>query len=913
MDISLDPLARGLTKETKVFGVAITTFTVNVVSFFFLSFISAVLTQGLIAPLCFISIGVGAHFLISFVNRKDDKALIVELSRPKSLEWSKDGLNQYSPNIRAKDAVISILEKTAKRFIPYQILLDDKTVLTKSGQCLQIFKIDGFAFKTKDDVDIEIQKGIRSRFINQVADENIAIYIHLVKNKTNTYPAGTQQNSFSETLNQKYKEHIKSKQFYNHQYYVTVIHKAPKEAQNQATMDIMKSWFKGKDNCVDSAKFSNVIDKLNDISLRITTLFEKENVRALKVHDSGRFEESEQLTFLSELIHFESRKVRPPIQSIDDYILYKEHAFAKNKGVMQIKAADGSSRYGAMLSLKEYPKYTHAGMFDALLNIKSELILCQSFEFVSKKKQTSLLVKGRKQMEKAEDSVKLIEDIEIAEEEAKSGDLTYGHHSVSICVIADSLKELDKNVHAIDAALNEKVGLICTKETRGIELAFWSMLPGNMRFSLRKGFINDLNLAGFASQHNHPKGKLTGNRWGDAITMLETVDGTPFAFNFHVNQVANTFLLGKMGSGKTAQMSFFMSQMSKFGGWRFIFDKDNGMEPIVRMMGGSYEKLMPGLPSGMAPLQLENTAQNIAFNKELLKKILSIYGALTPSEIMTIEKAVEGIYSLEVSKRTFKNLAPFFGTSRDGSLRQKFDRWHSDGSNAWVFDNDIDNFSINSKVYGLDIGNILKDEYQEIRVPIFMYLFNRIGELLDSSPTAVFVPEGWQVFQDSIFKAQIKDWSKTPRKNNMALIIDTQAPDDLASSVEGVSLLRESVTQIYFADESATYDDYAKFNLTQKEFDIIKYELPRLSHEHYFLLKQGRESVIVKADLSACLDELTVLSGSLDKALLLKEIIPVVGKEPTNLLPAFLNEYKSLTQAYGGDFQLWKNQFGAKS
>lgn len=866
MDISLDSLARGLTKETKVFGVALTTFTTNVVTFFFLSFITALVTQGLIAPLCLLLVGVGSHFLIAFICLKDDKALHIEISRPKSAS-NKDGVNRYSPNIKSANAAASITEKTPKRFIPYQILLDENTVLTKAGQCLQVLKLDGFAFRTKDDIEIEIQKGIRSRFITQIADENIAIYIHLVKNKTNIYPDGTQLNDFSETLNQKYKAHIKQKLFFNHQYYITIVHKAPKSLQNQATLDIIKSWFKGKDNNIDENKFSNVIDKLNDISLRISTLFEKENVRPLNVKDNGQFEEAEQLTFLSELMHLELRKVRAPIQPIDDYLLYKEHAFAKNRGVVQVKSVDGSSRYAAILSLKEYPKDTHAGMFDALLNIKSELILCQSFEFTSKKKQASKLDMGRKQMEKAEDSVKLIEDIEIAQEEAKSGDLTYGHHSICICVIADSIEELDKNVHAIDAALNEKVGLICSRETRGVELAFWSILPGNMRFSLRKGFINDLNLAGFASQHNHPKGQLKGNRWGDAITMLQTVDGTPFAFNFHVNQVANSFLLGKMGSGKTAQMSFFMSQMSKFGGWRFVFDKDSGMEPVVRIMGGSYEKLQPGLPSGMAPLQLEKTSQNIAFNKELLKKILSIYGALSPSEDMTIEKAVDGIYDLETSKRTYRNLAAFFGSMREGSLRQKFDRWHSSGSNAWVFDNDIDNFSISSKVYGLDIGKILKPEYQEIRVPIFMYLFNRIGELLDSSPTAVFVPEGWQVFQDSIFKAQIKDWSKTPRKNNMALIIDTQSPDDLASSSEGLSLLRESVTQIYFADESAVYKDYAKFNLTQKEFDIIKYELPRLSREHFFLLKQAGESVIVKADLSACMDELTVLSGSLDKAL----------------------------------------------
>ena len=67
--------------------------------------------------------------------------------------------------------------------------------------------------------------------------------------------------------------------------------------------------------------FLNYFEFIDDLycspeGYRIQTIFKSQNVKQLEIKTGEQFEEAEQLSFLSEIIHFEKRMVRPPIQSI---------------------------------------------------------------------------------------------------------------------------------------------------------------------------------------------------------------------------------------------------------------------------------------------------------------------------------------------------------------------------------------------------------------------------------------------------------------------------------------------------------------------------------------------------------------------------------------------------------------------
>ncbi len=129
--------------------------------------------------------------------------------------------------------------------------------------------------------------------------------------------------------------------------------------------------------------------------------------------------------------------------------------------------------------------------------------------------------------------------------------------------------------------------------------------------------ISSRNFVGFASLHNFAVGKPDGNRWGPAISILETTSQTPYYFNFHRRQVGNFTVTGPTGSGKTVGLGVFCcaSRCGFIRAARAFFDKDRGADPLIRAMGGTYEVFQPGMPTGFNPLQLAGSRRTGSFSK----------------------------------------------------------------------------------------------------------------------------------------------------------------------------------------------------------------------------------------------------------------------------------------------------------
>lgn len=83
------------------------------------------------------------------------------------------------------------------------------------------------------------------------------------------------------------------------------------------------------------------------------------------------------------------------------------------------------------------------------------------------------------------------------------------------------------------------------------------------------------------------------------MTTLQTTNGQPYYFNFHATHpaenslgekaIANTMVIGKSGTGKTALINFLLSQVQKLDPVPtiFFFDKDRGAEIFVRACGAT--------------------------------------------------------------------------------------------------------------------------------------------------------------------------------------------------------------------------------------------------------------------------------------------------------------------------------------
>ena len=96
--------------------------------------------------------------------------------------------------------------------------------------------------------------------------------------------------------------------------------------------------------------------------------------------------------------------------------------------------------------------------------------------------------------------------------------------------------------------------------------------------------------------HNFPIGRATGNHWGDALTMLITNARSPYYFSLHASDpraedggsrkdIGHTSVIGPTGSGKTVFIGFLVCMLTKAHTTQVLFDKDRGLEILVRALG----------------------------------------------------------------------------------------------------------------------------------------------------------------------------------------------------------------------------------------------------------------------------------------------------------------------------------------
>ena len=217
-------------------------------------------------------------------------------------------------------------------------------------------------------------------------------------------------------------------------------------------------------------------------------------------------------------------------------------------------------------------------------------------------------------------------------------------------------------------------------------------------------------------------------------------------------------------------------------------------------------------------------------------------------------------------------------------LASRLSTWCDEGERAWLFDNEADELDLDERVVGLDMTQLLDDP--SIRTPAMMYLFHRVEERLDGTPSIVVIDEGWKALDDEVFVQRLKDWEKTIRKRNGIVGFCTQSAHDALGSKISSAIVEQAATQIFLPNPKAQEDEYCKgFGLTTHEFNLVR-TLPDTSR--CFLIKHGFDSVVARLNLAGLPHALTVLSGRESTVRRLDSIRAGLGDDPRAWLPALL-------------------------
>jgi len=764
-------------------------------------------------------------------------------------------------------------ELSASEFIPYKCHWNSNTILLKDDSLMRIIKIDGFSFETADDEDIDIKKQGRNNLLKGMASGNFALWFHTIRRKAKAFPSGEMSNIFTNKVNEQWKEKHSDERTFVNEHYITIIRKEDKSGL-AALGSLAKKIRNKADKEAQDRDRKESFDELEEMTERILNGFSNYGAELLGIIETEHGYFSEPLKFLGMIANCGTiQKYKAIPDNISKYLATNRMYFGPK--TFEVKTPLGS-RYGGVVSLKEYRPATNAGMLDGFLQLPFEFIISQSFGFVNRMIAiSSMQLKQRRLIQSEDVAVSQIQEIDEALDSAMSGTFAFGHHHMTISCVEDSIKSAENALSMLVVEL-ANVGITGVREKLNMEASFWAQLPGNFKYLVRKSTINTLNLASFTSFHNYPFGKRKGNHWGDAVSVFNTVSGTPYFFSFHVRDVGHTMIVGPTGAGKTVLMNFLCAQAQKFKCRMFFFDKDRGAEIFIRALGGKYIKLDSSKYSGFNPLTLPETSENKAFLIEWIKAMVTTNDEIiTATDMARINEAIEGNYKIPFEKRRLRNIAPFLGLSGPGTLAGRLEMWHTNESHSKLFDNkddEIDFFS--TSAFGFDMTELLKDKVS--LGPVLLYLFHRINSSLDGTPTIIVLDEAWALIDNPIFAPKIKDWLKVLRKLNAFVVFATQSVEDATKSAISDTLVQQTATQIYLPNLKAT-EAYRKiFMLSEREFQLVKTTDPAT---RFFLVKQDNNGVIARIDLTGMNDIIRILSGRADTVRLLDEIIKEVGSD----------------------------------
>ena len=777
-------------------------------------------------------------------------------------------------------------EKSFSQMVPYTYHYDDNTILTRDNQFISIVKLDGFSFQTADDDDVDNKKNLRNNLFKSLTADGLSICVHTIRKRHSAFPAGEFDNIFTKMLNDQWKQkHGPARSFIN-EYYVSIIKQGPKNTMSFFD-NIMKKFGKSSNNY--EKKMKEAYADLEEIRERICTGLSSYHARLLgkRKNKNGTF--SEICEFLSFIANIGcTQPMMFPSGDISKYI-NTQRLYFSNKTIEVLGA--NHHKFAGMVSLKEYRPATFAGILDGFLNLPFEFVLTQTFQFTDRSKAVSSMQLQQRRMMQAED-VAISQTIEINEalDSAMSGIFGFGLHHLSIMCIADDVKAVDDACSQAMVTFSN-VGLSAVRESLNMEPAFWAQFPANTSYIVRKSTINTLNLSGFVSFHNYPSGKITGNHWGDAVTVMDTTSGTPYFFNFHARDVGHTMIIGPTGGGKTMLLNFLTAQAQKFKPRLFFFDKDRGAEIFIRAINGSYTNINPGLCCNFNPLFLDDTPENRNFLIEWLTVLVSTHGEVVGADdTAKLASAVDGIYRLPKKDRLLRNLAPFLGLEIGNSLSVRLKMWHSDGSKAGIFDNDHDmlDFSTN-KTFAFDMAEIMKDPIA--LAPVMLYIFHKINQSLDGTPTMVVMDEAWALIGNKIFAPKIKDWLKVMRKLNAFCVFATQSVEDAAKSEISDTLVQQTATQIFLANLKATNAYREVFMLSKRELALVKTTDPS---SRFFLLKQDQDGVVARVNMMGMDDMINTLSGRTDLCIMVDQIRKEYGDDSSKWLPIYFDKLHNM-------------------
>jgi len=575
--------------------------------------------------------------------------------------------------------------------------------------------------------------------------------------------------------------------------------------------------------------------------------FQTETARALELlsailPEAEALGDAETLTYLHGTISTRRHPITvPPVPAHLDAILCDTPLL----GGIEPKLGDQHLR---VLTVLGFPNATTPGLLDALNDLGFSYRWVTRWIAQDKTQATKTLTRLRRQWFAKRKSVAAILrevmfnresalvdpdadnkaiDAQEALEELGADDVAFGYLTTAIVVSDGNPTLANDKLLAVERIVNGR-GFATIRETLNAVEAWLGSLPGNPYANIRQPIVHTLNLA-----HMMPVSAVWAgpemNRHLNAppLMMSETRGSTPFRLDLHVGDVGHTLVVGPTGAGKSVLLSLLALQFRRFIGAQVIlFDRGRSARAATLAMGGASIELGLEGTLSLQPLARIDEPGEIAFALQWVTALLTNEGVrVTPDVKDAVWTALQSLASAPQQERTLTGLAVLI---QSNALMAALGPYTLEGAYGRLLDGAAEELA------KADVLHVEMEELMPHKVlvpPVLTYLFHRLEARFDGRPTLLVLDEAWTFLDDALFAARIREWLKTLRKKNVAVVFATQSLADIERSTIAPALIESCPTRIFLPNDRALEPQakgvYERFGLNARQIEILGTAAPK--------------------------------------------------------------------------------------
>lgn len=430
------------------------------------------------------------------------------------------------------------------------------------------------------------------------------------------------------------------------------------------------------------------------------------------------------------------------------------------------------------------------------------------------------------------------------------GDLaSIGYFTPTVTLMDEDAGRLADRVREVEGAIN-RAGFVCKVEDVNAVEAWIGSLPGQAYADLRRPLVSSLNLCDMMpmpaiwpgpTRNVHLTSECAKRGHAGAqppLMFARTAGTTPFRFDLHQGDVGHTMVIGPTGSGKSVLLNTIAMQWLRYPEAQvFFFDKGASSRAATLLAGGQFF-FLGGDDSELAfqPLAEIDDSESRAWAQEWVEDLVAAEGVPVVPQVK--EEIWSGLRNLAAGPREQRTLTLLAATVQDQAVKAALTPYTLSGPHGHLLDAHENTLQAASW-QTFEMAELMTN--RAALAPVLTYIFRTLERRFDGRPTLLVLDEAWLFLDQGAFAAKIREWLKTLRKFNVAVVFATQSLADVARSSIAPALIESCPTRVFLPNPDAVTpqiaDLYAGFGLNDQQVRIIASATPK--REYYYQSTAG--------------------------------------------------------------------------